>query len=118
MRYRDCMIAWNPNGGVAVGPCDSSGWDRPYRMTGGGSYTITKKWSAIRCAAQVMCDYNTLTVGHGIDPAEAHREFLKIDEYRFPIPCGLPGAEDTPDWFTAEWGKGTTKAEWLEGCNI
>jgi hypothetical protein len=43
----------------------------------------------------MFIDFHTLVVRDGIDPQAAHREFLKIDEYRKRI------APDTPG--TAEW---------------
>jgi hypothetical protein len=33
-------------------------------------------------AAMLFVDFNTLVIGHGLDPMTVHREFLKIDEYR------------------------------------
>ena len=111
MRYRDCLIAWNVGGGVLVGPHPDDGWGKGYRMAI-GRCSDAEGWSAIRCAMEVMLHYNTLTARDGINPAEVHREFLKIDEYKFFISRDTPGAEEGPDWFEAECAKGTTTAEW------
>jgi hypothetical protein len=113
MRFKDCMICWQPReiadqrasreappGSVRVGPHpDRSGWSEAYQMSAGGAYLCSKKWTACRAALQVMLDFNTLVVRDGIDPEAAHKEFLKIDEYRFHISADTPGAEAWPDWY-------------------
>lgn len=114
MRYRDCMIAWEPTTGplvgrrgmgtkpgeVQVGPHpDRNGWSDRYAMTIGGCTLAFKKATAMRAAFQCMLDFNTLVVCHGIDPQKAHQEFLKIDEYRFHISANAPGAATQPDWY-------------------
>ena len=38
--------------------------------------------------AQVFIAFNALVVDDGMDPQVAHREFLKIDEYRYAISLG------------------------------
>ncbi|MEH3117107.1 MAG: hypothetical protein PGN25_05720 [Methylorubrum populi] len=42
--------------------------------------------------AMLFIDFNTLVVRDGIDPKEAHRAFLVIDEYRDRISPDVPGA--------------------------
>ncbi len=43
----------------------------------------------------MFIDFHTLIVRDGIDPQAAHREFLKIDEYRRRISPDIDGAADT-----------------------
>lgn len=112
MRYRACMIAWQPKGSyrsapegsVKVGLLANAHWSVSYLMTSGGCFTASRTWPAMQAVLQVLMDFNTLTVRDDIDPAEAHREFLRIDEYQFMISTDCPGAEDWPDWFEAEIG--------------
>ena len=112
MRYRDCIIAWQPvdgfrslrseapEGSIEVGPHpDRVGWSDRYSMTSGGCWLQSKKWTSMRAALQVMLDFNGIVVKGKLDPQVVHREFLKIDEYRFHIARDTPGAADWPDWY-------------------
>jgi hypothetical protein len=47
--------------------------------------------------ARLFIEFNTLVVRDRIDPQVAHREFLKIDEYRTHIALDIPGAEESPE---------------------
>ncbi len=128
MRFRDCMIAWQPKGGqssnrtapdlsVEVGlcwPADTS-WAKPYQSTCGACMSGPKHWTAARCAFQAMLDFNTLVVRDGLDPEAVHSEFLKIDEYRFHISRDAKGAEDWPDWYEREYNN-TKLAGWDENA--
>jgi hypothetical protein len=113
MRYKDCIIAWEPNAGpmagvrsrgaapgeVEVGPHpDGDGWSRRYAMTITGG--MFRKCSAMRAAMQCFLEFNTLVIREGLDPAKVHDQFLKIDEYRFHMSRETPGADDWPEWYS------------------
>lgn len=105
MRYRDCMIAWCPKRRIVrVGPHpEVNAWTREpirYPMSVGGCVLASKKWSRMRCATEVMMDFNTLVVRDGLDPMAVHDAFLVIDEYRFHISPNCPGAEQWSDDYT------------------
>jgi hypothetical protein len=104
MKYRDAMYAWTgtkgpgsqgPNRGqIEVGPHpDRTGWSKPYSTSLGACILETKKYSEIEQVAQLFIDFQTAVVMYGIHPQDAHREFLKIDEYRKRISPDCPGAE-------------------------
>src|SRR5712691_9598332 len=86
------MAAWNPinrhivtaePGKIVVGPWpDTIGWSDKLRFTTGACYMERHncdKWLKI---AMMFIDFNTMVLRDGIAPQDAHREFLKIDEYR------------------------------------
>jgi hypothetical protein len=47
---------------------------------------IVHELNSAEPSAMLFRDFNTLVIGHGLDPMTVHREFLKIDEYRRMIP--------------------------------
>ena len=101
------MVAWEPNydlgpapwrvgpraapGEIEVGEYpDRTGWSRRYRM-----------WVPFNFPSEidgpemmVFLEFAKLVVHYGIDPAAAHREFLKIDAYRQRM---LPDDDDDDD---------------------
>jgi hypothetical protein len=112
------MVAWNPAhmatwtaedrerrvpGAVKVGP-----WPIPkadayterdwthssvFLMNTGCCELARQKFSLEAKVMMMFIDFHTLVVRDGIDPAAAHREFLKIDEYRRRISPDIPGAD-------------------------
>jgi hypothetical protein len=50
-----------------------------------------RKWKAI---AIMFANLTAMIVRDGIDPADAHREFLKIEEYRDTLSLDVPGVAD------------------------
>ena len=92
------MVAWTPRepDTVEVGPWpDETGWsDPPYRYTGGCCELVRHKWPEDRKVMMMFINFHTLIVRDGIDPQAAHREFLKIDEYRRRISPDIDGAEE------------------------
>ena len=107
MKFRNAMYAWTPLswpatgskagtiGMVKVGPHpDTTGWSEPYSHSAGSCYLALKNDPEIVQVAQLFIDFHTMIVRDGIDPRAAHREFLKIDEYRERISRDIPGAED------------------------
>ncbi len=84
------MAAWNTGGPVKVGPWpDRTGWSDDYEMTTG---CCRSRQDGDRIALMFI-DFHSLVVGYEVDPAEAHREFLKIKEYRRSISPDFPGAD-------------------------
>jgi hypothetical protein len=87
--YRDGTL-----GEVKVGPWpDRTGWSDAYAMTDGCCMTWMHKASEDMQKAFIFIVFHTLTVGDGVDPRAAHREFLKIGAYRELISPDIPGAE-------------------------
>lgn len=89
------MVAWKPGvpDAVAVGPWpDETGWSDRLPFTGGCCYSERHHMPAAMQVAMLFIDFHTLIVRDGINPQAAHREFLKIDEYRRRISPDIPGA--------------------------
>lgn len=104
MKFRDAMYAWTPAtdtweksqtaGQIMVGPHpDRSKWSKPFSFTGGSCFLDLKTRPEIEQVMQIFIDFHTIVVRDGIDPNAAHREFLKIDEYRERISPDISGAE-------------------------
>lgn len=90
------MVAWNPGepDSVLVGPWpDTTGWSNSRHFTDGCCWTARQRWPLEQKVAQMFIDFHTMVVRDGISPSAAHREFLKIDEYRRRIAEDIPGAE-------------------------
>lgn len=62
-------------------------------MTCGACMTSLHNLDAAGRIAQLFIDFHTCVVRDGISPEDAHREFLKIDEYRTYISPDIPGAD-------------------------
>ena len=104
------MVAWNPKhstsaldaldptrkaGAVKVGRWpDEKGWSDKFDSTAGCDWTATSKMDLLGKVMMMFIDFHTLVVRDGIDPQVLHKEFLKIDEYRYRIPFDMEGAED------------------------
>ena len=96
------MVAWTPDEpeAVEVGPWpDRTGWScRPGRrldFTTGCCELARHDWPEDRKVMMMFIDFHTLIVRDGIDPQAAHREFLKIDEYRRRIAPDIDGVADS-----------------------
>lgn len=98
MKYRDCMYGWNPAGfkhagKIKIGPHpDKLRWSENYSYTMGACILDTKKLKGFELMARILVDFHTIVVRDGIAPQDAHREFLKIDEYRKFISRDIKGA--------------------------
>lgn len=103
------QVAWNPYpeletdlrsiGLVKVGAWpDENGWSDKYEFTDG---CCMLDWKRENRALQMFVVFHTLIVRDGIDPQKAHREFLKIDEYRRRISVDIDGATGS-DWISAK----------------
>jgi hypothetical protein len=92
MKLIEAAIGWdaltaNGKTEIEVGPYpDRTGWTSRYDGLLGGCMPIVQELHPAEWAAMLFVDFNTLVVGHGLDPMTVHREFLKIDEYRRMIP--------------------------------
>jgi hypothetical protein len=65
---------------------DRTGWTSRYDGLAGGCMPIVQELNSAERSAMLFVDFNTLVIGHGLDPMTVHRELLKIDEYRRMIP--------------------------------
>lgn len=104
MKAKDALIAWTPYdptdetgmaGRVEVGPLLQAGdvdWTKPYSRTGGAKSMATRDMTGMEAIAMLFIEFNTLVVRDGIDPDEAHRAFLVIDEYAEHISPDMEGA--------------------------
>ena len=106
MKLRDTMIAWKPDHSrraladpqVKVGPHPSDGWQRGYLFTDGACWLRLagqgdKGWrdvSADERLLRLFVMFTIMTIRDGIPPAEVHRAFLGIDEYREALPSDVP----------------------------
>lgn len=102
MNLKNIMIAWTPIGfedritcgGVKIG-CwpDKTKWSDGYLMTTGACYSERDKMSKHELEKMMFIDFHTMVVRDGISPQDAHKEFLKIPEYRVLIAPDIDGAE-------------------------
>ena len=95
------MVAWTPGEpeAVKVGPWpDRTRWScRPeHRLdfTTGCCELARHEWPEDRKVTMMFIDFHTLIVRDGINPQAAHKEFLKIDEYRRRISPDIDGTAD------------------------
>lgn len=107
MKAIEAMIAWTPAsyqhsamaGKILVGPWpDQTGWSDPYSHTVGACFLANHKLRGNSMIARIFLDFHTAVVRDGIPFADAHREFLKIGEYRRAISPEIPGAEGGGDF--------------------
>jgi hypothetical protein len=89
------QVAWNEqakasSAGSAVEVGKSAGdWTDGYNNAQGPEgRTLEEK------VAHLFITFHTLVVRDRVDPLKAHREFLKIDEYRRRIDSEIEGADD------------------------
>lgn len=98
MRLADALIAWTPCDprAIKIGTLESNyaeRWDESYKCTCGGCFAEVAALTGIASVARVFVDFNSLVVRDGIDVDAAHKEFLKIDEYRTHVSPDIDGAE-------------------------
>jgi hypothetical protein len=95
------MVAWTPAGcvydtpagAIEVGPWpDRTCWSDDYAFTMGCCMANRHKMSKAQKVMMMFIDFHTAVTRDGIDPQAAHREFLKIGEYRWRISPDIPGA--------------------------
>jgi hypothetical protein len=98
MKYREALIAWNPDTDqIRVGPLLKRGdpdWtEYPiyYDFTGGAAETARRSLEGLEAALAMFIDFNTIVVRDRVPVEAAHREFLKIEEYCQRISPDTPG---------------------------
>ena len=88
------QVAWNAQpktaspSAVEVGQSTGDWTDGYNNAQGTEGRTLEEK------VAHMFITFHTLVVRDGVDPLKAHREFLKIDEYRRRIDSEIEGADD------------------------
>ena len=106
MKYQEALIAWTPHtADIRVGRLlqsyEETNWtNHPvrYRYTGGAAYVGLRKCEdKSKRDMMLFIEFNTIDVRYKIPVEAAHREFLKIDEYRQRISPDTPGAEHNGD---------------------
>lgn len=98
----DPQLLWSDRytpGSIEVGLWpDRRGWSDRYEYTIGCCILARGKWPLHQKVMMMFIDFHTCVVRDGIDPQAAHREFLKIAEYRRRISPDIPGAAGEDDW--------------------
>lgn len=99
MKLKEALIAYNPGTDqIRVGPLLSRGqsdWTAHpihYRMTIGAAFTEVREMDGMQARHRLMSDFIGVVVRDRVDMDAAHREFLKIEEYREAIPADMDGA--------------------------
>lgn len=98
MKFKDCIIAYQPGGEIVVDHRDLNRRTRDISRAAGFPYSC----GGCILAAQTADQADTLRMIIGqmvaivwrdqVSFADAHREFMKIDEYRDAMADDLPGA--------------------------
>jgi hypothetical protein len=97
MDWRECRYFWNPDtgfvlvtrkGGVDPGKEVARMW-----MDGAEDRLEGLAWDDLAIVAKVFVEFNTLVVRDRISIDDAHREFLKIRQYRCFVAPDVSGAE-------------------------
>jgi hypothetical protein len=102
----DYYVYWTPASGVEGTPpgeilvtqrgdesrWKNGNWSDCYAYVSGTCYTARHAMSLEGKVLMMFIDFHTCVTRDGIDPQRAHREFLKIDEYRCRISPELAGA--------------------------
>ena len=71
-----------------------SDWIKPtYSRTGGAAFVAVRKMTGLKSELRLFVEFQTLVVRDGIDPQEAHKAFLVVDEYRKLIAPDIVGAD-------------------------
>ncbi len=91
MNLNETMIAWNPGAEIMVGPWpDRTDWAQGLRWTAGACFSEQRDSNPSEQVTQMLLGFHACVVRDGIDPQDAHREFLKIAEYRKRIAPDIP----------------------------
>ena len=93
MKAINAMVTWNFEGSCfVVSHPDFNNASRDFTRSDGAVFDFWRKLSTEKRKTMVFVIFNTLVVRDGIDPKQAHEEFLKIDEYAKLISPDIPGA--------------------------
>ncbi|MDI7863964.1 hypothetical protein MRS76_18600 [Rhizobiaceae bacterium n13] len=95
MRAKEALIAWTPRrcrdeptrgqiriGQIGTGDGDAAHWSDAFACTGGAAYLARQGFNEYQLLQCIIFDFVDLVAFDGIPAKAAHREFLKIDEYR------------------------------------
>jgi len=85
VKLRDALIAWNIRGGIKIGSRQEdrqTHWSAGYRMTGGSCNLDVHEARGDKAKLFALAEWQVVTFRDGVNSKDAHREFLKIDEYR------------------------------------
>lgn len=95
----DWMVAWGYEGEVAVGRHPELYRSRTSELprSAGNVFSSYQDLTLDQKRVQMLLDFHTLVVRDGVSIEDAHREFLKIDEYKYLISPDISGAEDRPE---------------------
>tara|TARA_Y100001938_G_scaffold137831_1_gene202577 strand:+ start:543 stop:920 length:378 start_codon:yes stop_codon:yes gene_type:complete len=100
MRFKECIIAWdNDTGEIKVGPYPERGHTRHLKASVGAVFSDVHEMNGRQQALKTFVEFATLDVNSGLTVNALHKEFLKIDEYRWLIAPDIQGSEAGPDWF-------------------
>ena len=88
------IVLWSNGGPIKISELGSSDYmDPKYDKSGGCCYTERHGVSAWCAKALMFVDFHTAVVRDKVPIEDAHREFLKIKEYRTTISPDIEGAE-------------------------
>jgi hypothetical protein len=93
------MICWTPlqveseAAGEIIVVRHGTHVSKRYLFSTGVCFTEQTSMAHEQQVLQMFLDFHTIVVRDGIDPQDAHREFLKIREYRRRISPDISGSE-------------------------
>jgi hypothetical protein len=97
MKANKALIAWTPNTSkiIIVESKDPFpvGWAGDMMYTCGACVASTSSLKGAESIAQLFIDFHTIIVRDNVPISEAHREFLKVYEYRTRISPEIIGAQ-------------------------
>ena len=105
MKASNAVIIWTPSNIDSIPPelrgrievralQNCRDWTKPpFSRTGGAAFVSVRKMTGLKSELRLFTEFQTIVVRDGIDPQEAHRAFLAIDEYRKLIADDIDGAE-------------------------
>lgn len=102
MKYLESMIAWTSpdhdwkgtGGKIEAGPWpDKTGWSDKYFYTAGACDSHVHKFTPEKLAVVMFSNFHAIIIRDGIDAKDAHKAFMKIDEFRKHICPDIPSTE-------------------------
>ncbi len=104
MKLKEALIVWTPVGwldrlGRQAVPSDirvgyfkpgAQEWSAQYKCSWGACNADVRKFTKKQATAEVMHAFNSMVMESEMSPADVHREFCKIDEYREATTAGCP----------------------------
>ena len=102
------VVAWTPAGDlddptagkIRIGhKAGNNAWSRPYAFVEGAVWVGWKDQPLAVRVVRMLLLFQAIVVRDGIDPQLAHKEFLKVDEYRRNIACDIPGSTNPAEFY-------------------